>query len=86
VKCDFFTSENEHNKLPYNTDVTLGPVVAEPSPAPSADLSAILLLLQQQKVDTDKQNKKQNEQLQNLQNQVNQLSLNAGPAGVSKVL
>ena len=83
VKCDFFTSETDHNKLPYPTDITLGPVVAEPSPAPSADLSAILLLLQQQKIDADKQNEKQNEQLQNLQNQVNQLSLNAVPITTS---
>ena len=57
VKCDFFTAVNEHNQLTYPTDITLGPVVAEP-PAANADLAAILSILEAQKLETDRRNQK----------------------------
>ena len=74
--CDFFPTGHEHSKLDYPTDVTIGPAVTESSPS---DLSTILQLLQQQKIDADQQK----EQLQSLQNQVTNLSLQNVPATTS---
>ena len=53
VKCNFFTTVNEHNQLTYPTDITIGPAVAEPA-ATSADLSVILSMLEAQKLEADR--------------------------------
>ena len=76
VKCDFFTTVNDHNQLAYPTDITFGPVVAEPA-ATSADLSAILSMLEAQKLEADIRSQKQDEQKATLQTQIHQLSLGA---------
>ena len=72
VNCTFFTTD-EFRTLDYPTDVTLGPVTAE---SQSAEISAIMDLLQQQKTANDERNL----QMLDLQKQVTNLISNGLPA------
>ena len=81
--CIFFTSEAEYSDLPYPPDVTLGPV-SEPQPqaqpaGSAGDLSQILALLNQQKVDSEKSSLEIREQVATLQQQVSSILLNPAP-------
>ena len=71
-KCDFFASNPELASLPYPQDISLGP----PETGNSSEMSQVLALLQQQKLDSDRQ-------LAEIQNQVNQL---ASHTGLSRVI
>jgi hypothetical protein len=72
--CVFFATD-DFRSLQYPTDVSLGPAV-EPVPSgQSAEVSAIMALLQQQKVDNDSRH----QQMLDLQKQVSNLLLNGLP-------
>ena len=77
IKCDFFSSGHAHSTLPYPPDVSLGPPGHDSAnPGPASDFSSILLLLQEQKSESEKRNS----QLELLQEQVSALTLNRAPA------
>ena len=79
--CTFFTLNEEYSDLPYPPDVTLGPV-SDPQPQvqPAGDLSQILALLNQQKVESERFNLEIREQVATLQNQVGSILLNPATA------
>ena len=66
-KCDFFSSDQSDNQLPYPTDISLGPITQDTPSETNIELSQIVTLLQQQKADSDKK-------FDLLQNQVNALA------------
>ena len=73
-KCDFFTAGHEHSLLPYPSDISVGPVISENnSNGNTSDISEILVLLQQQKADSEKQ-------FSLLQTQINSLTVSQSSA------
>ena len=71
MRCEFFTSNQEHSSLPYPPDVSLGSASSENGN--NVDFSQIIQLLQQQKADSDRQ-------IAQIQEQVTALSFSrAGP-------
>ena len=74
--CTFFSTD-EFRTLDYPTEITLGPVTADPQPNnQSSEISAIMELLKQQQVS----NEERNLQMSNLQKQVTDLIQNGTPA------
>ena len=77
VVCSFFTEDNDLAKLPYPSDITLGPVsdpeAQEPNPNQNNSLGAIFTLLMEQKADFQKYQAENSNKMQQLQNQMNGL-------------
>ena len=87
VPCNFFSAGNPESQLPYPLDISLGPVTTQPpgpmaqgTPAQSSELTRILALLEQQKVESERQNS----QLVQLQQQVTAMSVSSSNSPVDQ--